>query len=70
MPSSWRAKAVATIQQDREGGLHYSSVFTMSEKDFEELKETMIQNIVRSRKLIGPSLGEEAYCLNLDLFVV
>ena len=65
---NWRARAANAIQKTQEDSLHYSSVFTVSVEDYKNLKELVIQTIVKSRDLIAPSESEKLVCLNCDVF--
>lgn len=65
---NWRAKAVADSQNPMSDGLHYSSIYTLSKKDFEKLKSQMLKWIDSSREIVGKSAEEEISCFTLDFF--
>jgi len=68
--SNWRARAVWDAQNPDSEGLHYTVVHSHSRKDFEALKQKILEWIDESRELIDPSPSEEVTCLCLDLFPV
>lgn len=67
---NWRNRAIADAQNPQSDGLHYSAVYTLSEKDFVRLKEEILQWISTSNKIVADSKEEEVTCFNLDFFRV
>jgi hypothetical protein len=65
---NWRIKAIEDIQKKKETSIHYSAIFSMSKKDFEELKKIITKDIKKHRDLIIPSKSEEVFVCNMDLF--
>jgi hypothetical protein len=63
---NWRLKAMQLIEQPKSANLHYSSVISLSAKDFERLKEQFIQTISSARELVKGSKDEvvAAYCID------
>ena len=61
--SNWRQKAVSE-------GVHYTSVYSISQKDYQHLKEKMLDLIEYSRKVVGPSKEEELICFACDIFAI
>lgn len=69
--NNWRQRS-ATIfpQSSLNGGVHYTSVFSLSKDDFTELRSKILDWIQTSRQLIEPSPCEELVCLSMDCFAV
>lgn len=63
---NWRIHAVQSISKT--SGIHYTSTFTISKKDFNKLKSELLTFIEKQRVHIGKSGTEEIYCFNCDLF--
>lgn len=69
--NNWRQRAVLNSQVESEKhSIHYSSVFSMSRKDFLRLHEETLRFIEHGRQIIGPSNEEELFCFNTDLFEI
>jgi uncharacterized protein (TIGR02147 family) len=66
---NWRARAILDAQTASEG-LHYTSVFTLSQADFESLRKSLLRFIDKSRKEIAVSPSEELASFCCDLFKV
>ncbi len=67
--NNWRQRALLDAQElGNTKSIHYSSVFTMSRKDFLRLHELSLQFLERGRQIIGPSKEEALYCVACDLF--
>jgi uncharacterized protein (TIGR02147 family) len=69
--NNWRQRALLDAQElGNNKSIHYSSVFTMSRKDFLLLHELTLQFLERGRQIISPSTEEALYCVTCDLFEV
>lgn len=68
--ANWRTQAVARSQDPEGKGVHYTSVASMSVKDFEAIKAEILALIDRSRKTIAASPEEELVCMTCDFFPV
>lgn len=68
--SNWRLKALqrADLLTDQE--LMYTAPFSIAHKDFEVLREHLVQVIQDFLKIVKSSHGEEVACFNMDLFWV
>lgn len=66
--TSWRTQAIRAIEDDPQRGLHYSSVVSLSRKDYESLREDFIETIKRAKEVIRKSPEEEICCFSLDFF--
>lgn len=67
---NWRARAVLKSQDVSEDGIHYTIVQSISEKDFEQIKQLLLKAIDDYKKIANPSLSEELICFSLDFFRV
>lgn len=65
---NWRLKALEDLHQKKDESLHYSSIFSISENDFIELKKTLLKDLKKYRAKIIPSPSEDAFVFNFDLF--
>ncbi len=63
---NWRLKAMQLIEQPQTKNLHYSSVVSLSEKDFVRLKEHFIESVSKAREIVKSSKDEKlaAYCID------
>lgn len=68
--TSWRMQAIRAIEDDPQRGLHYSSVVSLSLKDYEAIREDLIEAIRRAKAVIRDSPEEEVCCLSLDFFAL
>lgn len=67
--SNIRQMAARDIQKNEPGqSIHYSAIHSLSERDFDRLKEMMISLIERSRSLVADSKEETAIVFGLDFF--
>jgi len=65
-----RELASRSLAQGSPASMHFSSVFTLNEKDLEEIKNIMTRAIERSHKLIRASGAERLACMCIDVFEV
>jgi uncharacterized protein (TIGR02147 family) len=66
--TSWRLESIRHLQKMKEQNLHFSSIYTLSKKDYTRIKKSLEAQILACEKIIAPS-KEEALCvLNIDLF--
>ncbi len=68
--SQWRDRAMIDLQKSGENSVHFTSVSSMSAKDYSKLKDLAQQLIANSKKIIHPSPSEDVYCINIDTFKV
>jgi DNA-binding MarR family transcriptional regulator len=59
-----------SLTQGSPASMHFSSVFTLSEKDLMEIKDVMTRSIERSHNLIQASGTEKLACICIDVFEV
>lgn len=67
---SRRQLAMRSIAVNPEEVIHFSSIFTIDQKDVEEIKRLIKPFLDKSHQVIQKSGSEELYCMCLDLFVV
>jgi hypothetical protein len=67
---NWRNRATIDSQNPNSDGLHYSAVYTLSEKDFQILKSHILTWIKFSNEVVQASKEEEIVCFNLDFFKI
>lgn len=65
-----RHLALNSIAANEDQSIHYSSVFTIDQKDFEKLQNMVGTFVQESAAVIKNSGAEELSCLCLDLFRV
>lgn len=65
--TNWRLRTIMALDEFNTNNLHYSSVFTLSKKDYERVKEILSKSLSESLKLITESPEEELGVLCLDL---
>lgn len=70
LQASRRELADRSVALGREGSLHFSSVFTVSRADLEELRRIAEKMIEGSHKVIGESGTEALAAICIDLFEV
>lgn len=68
--SNWRLKALADIQENPAGSIHYSSLHALSEKDGEVLRQMVLDFLKSAKAVIEPSPEEQMLCLCVDYFQV
>jgi uncharacterized protein (TIGR02147 family) len=66
--SNWRSRAVLKSQDTSDDGLHFTVVQTLSEDDFEKIKQLLLKTIDEYRAIAKPSKPEELICFELDFF--
>jgi len=66
---NWRLQAIRSVEKDGGGDdLHYSSTWSISEKDFNKVKSLLVKSLDDARQTLKHSKEEEIICLNLDFF--
>jgi uncharacterized protein (TIGR02147 family) len=67
---NWRNQASSRIPRGDRGEIHYTALYTLSEKDIPTLKEKIVELIEGTRKVVIPSHPEELVCFTCDFFRV
>jgi uncharacterized protein (TIGR02147 family) len=65
---NWRSRALVDSQKGDAGGIHYTSIQTLSFKDYETIQELVLEGIDHQRKIVGPSEPQTMACLCVDWF--
>lgn len=68
--TNWRLQALKALDQKKEANLHYSSVVSISEKDFQEIRENLLKAIESAKAKIKESPEESVVSFCLDFFKV
>lgn len=67
--ANWRQRALQDAQADNQA-LHFSSIYSLSRKDFETLKSLMMQFIGTCNQTVAASKEETVVGVNLDFFEI
>lgn len=65
---NWRMRAIESITLGHKEDVHFSSVYSLSRKDFIHIKEKLLGHLQEVREIVKPSKEEEVCVLNLDFF--
>lgn len=65
---NWRLRAIDNITTGTRNNVHFSSVYSLSKKDFEIIKEKLLSHIQEIRGIVKASPEEEVCILNVDFF--
>lgn len=68
--SNWRTRATIYSETLTDEELMYTAPVSLSKKDFEHLREEMVEFIKKFLKTVHDSPAEEVACFNLDFFWV
>lgn len=68
--SNWRIKSIQRLDNALDEDLTFTAPLSMGKKDFEKLREEMVQMIKRISAVVAETDPEEIYCLNLDFFKI
>ncbi len=66
--ANWRMKAIDACDRARADDLHLSTVVSLSQADFETLREQLVRSINDMRAVIKESKEERVACLAVDFF--
>lgn len=66
--ANWRLRTLTSLESTNEKALHYSSVFSVSKKDYPRVREILSQALTSCMKVISESPEEEIATLGIDLF--
>ncbi len=66
--SNWRLKSLENMGSANSENLHYSVVYSLSETDVEELRESLLNLIRKNKEQIKDSADEALMAFNCDLF--
>lgn len=68
--TAWRHKAITNLERTGPEALHYTTVYAMSRRDIEKLREKILHMIEEARQLMKPSPEEDMVCFACDFFRV
>lgn len=66
--SNWRIQAIQATDRKSKENLHYSLVFSASEKDMIKIRDLIMSQIELVDGIMRPSPEEAAFCFNIDFF--
>jgi len=66
--TNWRLEAIKSLEKDQPNSLHYSSVVSISEEDFNKIKNILLDSIKKTETVLPDSKEEELCSLNIDFF--
>lgn len=68
--TNWRLKSIEDVSRGTAKSLHYSSVISCSEKDFQRIQDLMVDTVKKIREIVKNSKDEKIFCYTLDGFSV
>lgn len=66
--TNWRIEAIKALEKEKEGGLHYSGVISLSYHDVQRIREILLGSIEASEKILVESPEETLASISLDFF--
>jgi len=66
--TNWRNRAIESLEREDTGDLHYSGVFTLSQKDASRVKDRLLEEIKACQNIIRDSPSEKIFAFNMDFF--
>ncbi len=67
---NWRTRAIQDAQDYKNQSVHFTAVQAVSKKDYDQIKEMMLQFIENASRLAGPSKPEEGIVITCDCFKI
>nr|BFD69083.1 hypothetical protein HAGR004_41050 [Bdellovibrio sp. HAGR004] len=68
--ANWRLQAMKAFDHKKEANLHYSSVMSISQDDFQEIREILLKAIENTKLKIRDSKEETLASIGVDFFKV
>jgi uncharacterized protein (TIGR02147 family) len=68
--TNWRIKSIQKLDRSEDGDMTFTGPLSVSQDDFDLLKEEMVKLIQRVSTVVKDSEAEDIYCLNLDFFKI
>jgi uncharacterized protein (TIGR02147 family) len=69
MHTSWRMRAIDSLDEERPHDLHFSSIATVRESDLKQARQILMKAIEDLNALVKSSTNEDTlFCFNVDLF--
>lgn len=70
MHANWRLQTLNALDKKNVSDLHYSAAVTLSEKDYQKVREVLLEAITDSHKVIRPSKEEKLCVMALDFYEI
>jgi uncharacterized protein (TIGR02147 family) len=67
---NWRMQSINAVDRLKSKNIHYTSVMSISESAFEDIKQILLGAISNTEPIIEKSKDEGVYLLNFDLFEI
>jgi len=68
MHSNWRLHTMQILDRKNKDNLHYSAAVTLSDSDYQKVREILLHAITDSHKVIRPSKEEKLCLLSMDFY--
>lgn len=68
MHSNWRQHTVHQLEHRRQDNLHYSAAVTLSESDYQKVREVLLKAVTNCHQIIRPSKEEKLCVLAMDFY--
>ena len=68
--ANWRQRAIGSLDGPYHSDLHFTSVFSLSKKDANLIKERIISEVAEIRQIVKTSPEEELHTFTIDFFRV
>lgn len=65
---NWRHHCISKLNFKKADDLHYSACLSLSKKDVQRIKESILDNLEKNVEIIGSSKEEEAYVYSFDFY--
>jgi hypothetical protein len=66
--TNWRQKAIQNLEQEAQGDLHYSGVFSIDAATAYRIKDNFLETIKTQAKLCEAAKEEDLYIIGVDFF--
>lgn len=66
--SNWRIKAIQSIDECKKEDFHLSGVWSLAEKDVEQIRNLLLKTIEKSEPILRESQDEVAFGIGIDFF--
>jgi uncharacterized protein (TIGR02147 family) len=68
--TNWRMLAIRSFENEVDDDLHFSSVFTLTEKDASQIRDILLKSIEHSVSIIKDAKEDVAMAMTLDFFKI
>lgn len=68
--SNWRQRVMRRLEQPRVDDLHFTGVYSLSQEDYQFIRELLLQTIEKANQVISKSSEEILINLNADLYAL